>query len=412
MAERPIFVPAPDAPELVKEIFCQLEWNPGFAPIQKKKNIAALHAAAAKRGFSPLLEVSTKSESPLGQYLSAFNLKIHTSKVGDIPMELAFQGGKVFEHGGPYVDLYKSTEVKDARRDARLQNSGRLVGFKFEDISFPPEPKTVFYDWLYINAIFPSRKQFSALREYAGYTDIEFNPHRSVNCQARSCALFVTLLSKNLLEKAVASSDSFIQTLTDSNYRPNLLEAPHPSQGGHRSMKVYCDTNALFHNISRHKEEPNAQRELDALEQLLQRRQAGTPTMFRSRVDLRELEETKDQSQREKLRLDYESLEQIPNDEKHYASNVQTDQHGGTIANPLVSDVQNESICRELLEGGLERRDAQHITQALCNDCDVFLTRDVDTIIRPHRKWLETQFPSLKIRLPTELLEELLGRMF
>ena len=102
MAERPIFVPSPDTPELVKEILCQLEWNPGFAPVQKKKNIEALHAAAAKRGLSPLLEVSTKSESPLGQFLSAFNLKVHTSKFGDIPMELAFQGGKVFEHGGPF----------------------------------------------------------------------------------------------------------------------------------------------------------------------------------------------------------------------------------------------------------------------------------------------------------------------
>jgi hypothetical protein len=43
MAERPIFVPSPDTPELVKEILCQLEWNPGFAPVQKK-NIEALHA--------------------------------------------------------------------------------------------------------------------------------------------------------------------------------------------------------------------------------------------------------------------------------------------------------------------------------------------------------------------------------
>jgi hypothetical protein len=227
MAERPIFVPSPDTPELVKEILCQLEWNPGFAPVQKKKNVEALHAAAAKRGFYPLLEVSTKSESPLGQFLSAFNLKVHTSKFGDIPMELAFQGGKVFEHGGPFTDLYAAAEVKDARRDTRLQKSGKLVGFEFDGTRFPLEPKTVFYDWLYINAIFPCRKQFSALREYAGYTDIEFNPYRSVNCQARSCALFVTLLSKNLLEKAVASPDSFAQTLTDSNYRPNLLEAPH-----------------------------------------------------------------------------------------------------------------------------------------------------------------------------------------
>jgi hypothetical protein len=224
MAERPIFVPSPDSPELVKEIFCELEWNPGFAPIQKEKNIAALHASAAKRGFSPLLEVSTKSDSPLGRHLSAFNLKVRTWKFGEIPMECAFQGSKVFERGGPYTDLYIGAEPKDARRDTRLQESGRLIGFKFEGVSFPLEPKTAFYDWLYINGIFPGWKQFAALKQYAGFTDIEFNPYRSVNCQARSCALFVTLISKDILERAVASQDAFIEVLSRSAYRPHLAE--------------------------------------------------------------------------------------------------------------------------------------------------------------------------------------------
>jgi hypothetical protein len=41
------------------------------------------------------------------------------------------------------------------------------------------------------------------------------------------CALFVTLISKNLLEKAVETPKSFLETLSDSNYRPHLLEAPH-----------------------------------------------------------------------------------------------------------------------------------------------------------------------------------------
>jgi hypothetical protein len=226
MAERPIFVPSPDTSELVKEIFCQLEWNPGFAPIQKEKNIAALHASAAKRGFSPLLEVSTKSDSPLGRHLSAFNLQVRTWEFGEIPMECAFQGSKVFERGGPYTDLYTVPDAKDARKDIRLQESGRLIGFKFEDVSFPLEPKTTFYDWLYINAIYPGWKQFAALKQYAGFTDIEFNPYRSINCQARSCALFVALIAKDVLEKAVASPDAFTEILSRSDYRPHLAESP------------------------------------------------------------------------------------------------------------------------------------------------------------------------------------------
>src|SRR6266849_4631320 len=147
MAERPIFIPASDVSGLVKEIVCQLVWNPGFAPIQKEKNIRALHDAAAAAGYSPLLEISTKSEGKLGRHLSAFHLKVKSESYGEIPMESAFQGSKVFEKGGPYTDLY-SLEAKSAKRDPRLTNSGSLIGFKFEEILFPLEPKTAFYDWL------------------------------------------------------------------------------------------------------------------------------------------------------------------------------------------------------------------------------------------------------------------------
>ena len=41
---------------------------------------------------------------------------------------------------------------------------------------------------------------------------------------------------------------------------------------------------------------------------------------------------------------------------------------------------------------GLDRRDAQNITQAICNKCEVFPTRDVKTIMRRHRDWIEERF--------------------
>jgi hypothetical protein len=142
MAERPIFIPAPDSPELVKELSMHLVWNPGFAPVQKKKNVIALHASAAKAGCAPLLEVSTKSHEKVGQRLSAFNLKVYRARLGKMPLETAFQGGKVFARGGPHTDLYVVPDVRDAKRDLRLTESGPLTGFKFEDIWFPLEPKT------------------------------------------------------------------------------------------------------------------------------------------------------------------------------------------------------------------------------------------------------------------------------
>jgi hypothetical protein len=165
-----------------------------------------------------LLEVSTKSDEKLGQHLSAFNLKVRTSG-GEISLESAFQGSKVFEAGGPYTDLY-SAEPRAARRDPRLQNSGLLLRFEFDNSEFPLNPQTAFYDWLYMKALFPHREWLARLLQYVGFTDIEFNPERSINCQARSCALFVALRSQNLLESALQSPESFLTLMSDYTYLP------------------------------------------------------------------------------------------------------------------------------------------------------------------------------------------------
>jgi hypothetical protein len=222
MAERPIFIPVPEAPELVQEVYLRLKWHSGFAPVQKEKNVLALHAAAAAAGYSPLLEVSSKSAEKLGRHLSAFHLKVQSS-LGEIPLESAFQGSKVFERGGPFTDLY-SADARTAKRDERLRGSGRIVAFQFDGTRFPTEPRTAFYDCLYINAIYPHREWLTRLNRYAGFTDIEFNPERSVNCQARSCALFVSLTTKGLLERAVETPQAFLDVLTKHSYQPKQIE--------------------------------------------------------------------------------------------------------------------------------------------------------------------------------------------
>jgi hypothetical protein len=227
MAERPVFVSSQDSPGLVKEISFNIVWNSGFAPVQKKKNIKALHEAAAAGGYTPLLEASTKSDETLGQHLSAFHLKVQSPR-GEIPLECAYQGSKVFQRGGPYIDLY-DVDVRTAKRDPRLQKSGRLVGFTFDNFDFPLEPKTVFYDWLYVNAIFPHREWLTRLSRYAGFTDIEFNPAKSINCQARSCALFVSLMKMQLLDEAVRSPGSFIDLITRYSRHSKLPAAVSPN---------------------------------------------------------------------------------------------------------------------------------------------------------------------------------------
>jgi len=225
MASRPVFVPRTDGVRLVEEVSVEFKWHPGFAPIQKKKNVAALHAAAKLHKLARLLEVSTKSEDALGKHLSAFNLKVETREHGSVPLECVFQASKVFARGGPYLDLM-GAPPRDARRDERLRDSGPLVAFSLDSHRWPLEPKTAFYDWLYVRALQALTAVRDELLHYDGFTDIEFNPNKSINCQARSCAIFVALLSKGQLNDALASVAEFVAAVS-----PDSREQPH-SRGG------------------------------------------------------------------------------------------------------------------------------------------------------------------------------------
>jgi len=222
MAERPIFVPKPETNELVKEVFLRLIWSPGFAVAQKEKNIEALHRSAYAAGYRKILEVSTKSDNKRGRHLSAFYLKVKSSR-GEMPLECVFQGSKVFEGGGPFVDMYEM-DAREAKKDPRLKESGRLIAFEFEGTRWPLEPKTVFYDWLYTGCIYPHREWAAKLHAYDGFSDIEFNPFRSINCQARSIALFLSLMKRRELDDAVQSPDNFVRVLRNSDYHPQLRD--------------------------------------------------------------------------------------------------------------------------------------------------------------------------------------------
>jgi hypothetical protein len=210
VAERPVFVPVTDGRRFVDEVPVTFRWHAGMAATQKKKNVAELHEAAHSRGLIHLLEISSKSDREIGRRLSAFHQKVRMQNGEIIPLECAYQGSKVFEGGGPYTNLFH-VEPRDAKRDQRLKESGKLTRFEFEGRQFPLHPKSVFYDWLYANAIFPEREWLRRLDKLDGFTDIEFNPEKSVNCQARSCAFFVALEKRNLLDKAMMSFENFAE---------------------------------------------------------------------------------------------------------------------------------------------------------------------------------------------------------
>lgn len=218
MAERPIFIPVLEGDVLVRTTFVSFEWSPGMSASQRQKSADSLHAAALRLPeISRVLEVSSKSREDLGIGLSAFNLTFRTLKKNQVfCVECAYQGSKVFEFGGPYRDLFFVTP-KEAKRDPRLTSSGRLVGFQFFGTEWELEPLTAFYDWLYINALAKRQELGDNLLNYSAFTDIEFNPEKSVNCQAYSVALYVSLHQRGLLDVALSSKSAFLATVKRSS---------------------------------------------------------------------------------------------------------------------------------------------------------------------------------------------------
>lgn len=209
MAKRPIFIAETFGKEFVRVRSVDFAWHAGMAMSRKKMSMRSLHEAAKARfPQKQLLEVSRMSDTSLGQALSAFNLtfEIFGRK---IPVECGFQASKVFENGGPFLDLLDVSPA-DAKRDTRLQVSGRLTGFRFFKEEWPNEPPTAFYDWIYLNALHKQQELAKAVTKYDIFTDIAFNPEKSINCQAGAVALYVALFRRGELHKALSSREAFL----------------------------------------------------------------------------------------------------------------------------------------------------------------------------------------------------------
>ena len=223
MATRPVFIPAPHG-NLVEEKAVDFEWHAGFAVGQKQRCIESLHRSAFdSHGLGRLLEVSTKSALPLGVRLSAFNLSL-TLRDSPHPvlLEAAFQGSKVFATRGPFTHLYSMRSGREVKRYMKELANDRLTGFRFAGRDWGLAPKTAFYDWLYIAAMRQLTERDvnigDALAAFDGFTDIEFNPKKSLNCQARSCALYVALLKDGSLNEVTNDPNRFVDWLKARGY--------------------------------------------------------------------------------------------------------------------------------------------------------------------------------------------------
>ena len=182
MAKKKIFLVS-NQERLIEECVVDFTYYNGFAITQKQKSIESMHKAFQEvKPNVKVLEISSKSPSILGRELSAFNLKI---KYGSraISLENIFQSSKVFENGKQFVDLLYMKPI-DAKKDKRLRENGLIVGFRFDGVDYPSEPKTLFYDWMYCRALQENNKFAKELCCYEAFSDIEFNFEKSLNCQA------------------------------------------------------------------------------------------------------------------------------------------------------------------------------------------------------------------------------------
>ena len=206
---RPIFIPNRNSIGVIEQEI-ELNWYMGMSLEVRRRSIRSFHEKAKEQGFNHILEASSKSEQEIGIQLSAFFLK----NIKGYPVENLFQSSKVFVNGGPYRDLLTVTP-REAKKDSRLRESGKMVKFTFNQKDFPLEPKSLFYDWLYLNVLFSERNL--VLREtffenhFDAFSDIEFNPQKSFSCQARTLALCVSLCENEGVQDFIQDPVGFSQ---------------------------------------------------------------------------------------------------------------------------------------------------------------------------------------------------------
>lgn len=218
MAKRPIYVPSGKPPFFSVETI-EFEWFPGYSLTQKQRSIESLHKNARSRlAVERVLEVSSKSTAGVGVELSAFNLNAFTEddrydQSFGHSVEVVFQTSKVFGENLHCIDLMDQ-EVRSMRKLIRERESMGLKCFRFEESDWALEPKGAFYNYLYIRSLCRLPGIRKRIEGFDGFTDIEFNPNKSINCQAEAVAMFVGILKAGLNPDLICGNkNKFLETI-------------------------------------------------------------------------------------------------------------------------------------------------------------------------------------------------------
>ena len=211
MAERTIFIP--DKHSISSEENYSFTWAPGLSKKQRQKSLASLNEVILNHHpNAKLLDISRYSFDELGAQLSAFNLTIESASGKKMSVECAYHGSKITKEYGHLTDIYTKTSM-EAKKDPR-HHEGTLLGFKFDDLYFSlSDPRTAFYNYIYITALTQHPDLADQLMNYDIFTDIMFSWKNASACQAQACAIYVALRKASLLEYALASKENFINSV-------------------------------------------------------------------------------------------------------------------------------------------------------------------------------------------------------
>ena len=139
------------------------------------------------------------------------------------PVECIYQSSKVF--GNQQFKECLDFTPKDAKnyvKEKMYNEKLILTEFNLLGVSFPLEPKSYFYDYLYILALAQNHELAHQIKEYDCFTDIEYNHKKQFASQARSCALYKYLELNNLLDDYLKSPNKYL-TLYENIQEKTLL---------------------------------------------------------------------------------------------------------------------------------------------------------------------------------------------
>ena len=163
-----------------------------FTPLDRPPFVAEHHDPAGAPAGLRVLEISSRSDEPLGRRLSAMHLRA-AGPDGDrgLPVESIYQAAKCYGDGGP--DDQPITNGYDAKRhDRERRSAGPLRGFHHQGTFWPAASGSAFYDRLWIQAA-AGASATRAVQGYDAYSDQFHRPGQSVACQARSAAMLAGL---------------------------------------------------------------------------------------------------------------------------------------------------------------------------------------------------------------------------